>query len=102
MPKDTDGISFLPALLGRPDQKEHEYLYWEYHSQGGRQAVRMGDWKGVRYNVRNSPDGPVALFNLKTDIGEKRDVAADHPEIVKRIRRIMAGREKSDNPKWNF
>ncbi len=48
---DTDGVSFLPTLLGRPAQKQHPYLYWEFRSGGGSQAVRMGRWKGLRRNL---------------------------------------------------
>ena len=80
----------LPSLLGRSDQqKEHEYLYWEFHEQGKRQAVRMGDWKGVRLDVAKDPDGPIELYNLKDDIGERKDVAAQNPNIVKKIEEYM-------------
>ncbi|MCJ7730381.1 MAG: arylsulfatase, partial [Sedimentisphaerales bacterium] len=51
-PPNFDGISMLPTLLGQTrKQKKHEFLYWEFHEQGKKQAVRMGDWKGVRLNV---------------------------------------------------
>ena len=77
-PAGIDGISILPTLLGRPQQqKQHDYLYWELN---GQQAVRMGDWKAVRLK----PDQKIQLFNLKTDIGEKIDVADQHPDIVAR------------------
>src|SRR5690606_39676492 len=42
----VDGISFLPELLGQ-EQKKHDHLYWEFHEQGGKQAVRKGNWKAV-------------------------------------------------------
>ena len=46
-PKNLDGISFLPTLMGNPEkQKKHEYLYWEFHELGGRQAIRKDNWKG--------------------------------------------------------
>jgi arylsulfatase A-like enzyme len=91
-PQGIDGISFLPTLLGRPDQqKRHPYLYWEFHEQGKKQAVRMGDWKGVRLNVAKDPNGPIELYNLKDDLGEERNVADQHPEIVKQIAEIMRG-----------
>ncbi len=99
-PEGIDGVSFAPTLLGRPDeQKQRGYMYWEFTGYGGQQAVRMGDWKGVRQNMlrKNNPD-PLAieLYDLKEDIGESRDVAAEHPEIVARIRNIMtAGRVPS-------
>ena len=92
-PEGIDGISFAPTLFGRPErQKEHDYLYWEFSSYGGQQAVRMGDWKGVRQNMSrpNNPDPlKIELYNLATDVGEQHDVAAEHPEIVDRIRAIM-------------
>jgi arylsulfatase len=82
-PEDIDGISFLPTLLGeREKQKKHEHLYWEYN---GRQAVRMGPWKAYRPGVEE----PVELYNLEEDIGEKKDLASDHPEIVAKIEEIM-------------
>jgi arylsulfatase A-like enzyme len=90
-PQDTDGISMLPTLLGRAaEQKDHEYLYWEFHEQGKKQAVRMGNWKGVRLNVAKNPDGPIELYYLKTDIGEQNNIADQHPQIVARIEDIMA------------
>ena len=91
-PENTDGISFAPTLLGRTDQQQHKCLYWEFPSYGGQQAVRMGDWKAVRQNMlrRNNRDPlKIELYNLKDDIGESRDVAAEHPEIVARMRNTM-------------
>ncbi len=92
-PTGIDGISFAPTLLGRPeDQKKHDYLYWEFTGYGGQQAVRMGPWKAVRQNMlrRNHPDPlKIELYNLEKDIGESKDVAAEHPEIVARMRLIM-------------
>jgi arylsulfatase len=92
-PDGIDGISFLPTLLGKPEQQQqHELLYWEFPSYGGQQAVRVGDWKAVRQNMlrRNNPDPlRIELYNLQDDIGESRDVAADHPQVVARLRGIM-------------
>jgi arylsulfatase A-like enzyme len=89
-PQDIDGISLLPTLLSRDsEQKKHEFLYWEFHEQGKKQAVRMGDWKGVRLNVAKDPDGPIELYNLKDDIAEKNNIADAHPEIIAKIDMIM-------------
>jgi len=77
-PKDIDGISFLPTLLGQPQTNLHAFLYWEFHERGFQQAARMGDWKAIRLHV----DEPLELFNLKSDIAEKTNLAAKHPEIV--------------------
>ncbi len=41
-PENIDGISFLPTLLGKKKQAKHEYLYWEFHEQGGKIAVTDG------------------------------------------------------------
>lgn len=90
VPEDIDGISFLPSLLGNEkNQKEHEYMYWEFHERGGRQAVRKGDWKLVRYNVLDPKKTTTELYNLSTDLGEENNVADKHPEIVKELSEIM-------------
>lgn len=83
----TDGISYLPTLTGRGEQPEHDYLYWEFHEQGGRQAIRRGDWKAVRYNV--SKGGGIQLYNLAEDPGETRDLAAEYPEMVREFDALM-------------
>ena len=84
-PAGIDGISMAPALVGRP-QRGHEYFYWEFHERGFSQAVRMGDWKGVRPGMRSAP---IELYDLKTDTGEKNNVAAAHPDVVRRMEEIM-------------
>jgi arylsulfatase A-like enzyme len=87
-PGDVDGISFLPVMLG--DQlPAHDHLYWEFAPQGGKQAVRMGRWKGVRVNVTENHDAPLELYDLQNDIGEKNNVADEHPDIVKKMLQIM-------------
>ena len=83
----TDGISMLPAWTGGK-QEQHPYLYWEFHELGGRQAVRMGDWKGIRLNVGNDRTS-FELYNLADDIHEERNVAAENPDITARINEIM-------------
>ena len=102
VPRGIDGLSILPTFLGLPQmQQKHEYLYWEFHEQGKKQAVRMGDWKGVRLNVAKNPNGPIELYDLKADMGEERNVADQHPEIVKRIATIMASaRTPSEHWPW--
>lgn len=90
IPDTADGISFLPTLLGKNEnQKEHEYMYWEFHERGGRQAVRKGDWKLVRYNVLDPEKTTTELYNLSTDLGEENNVAEEHPEIVEELSEIM-------------
>lgn len=88
-PKNIDGISIAPVLLGNANQKQHDFLYWEFHEIGGRQAVRMGNWKGVKYKAAENPESPVQLYNLVTDRAEKDDIANQHPDVVKKIADIM-------------
>lgn len=87
-PPPTDGVSYAPAMFGQPDPPRHEYLFWEFPGYGGQQAVRLGDWKGVRRDMHKG-NLTVQLFNLAEDIGETTDVAAEHPDIVARIEKIM-------------
>jgi arylsulfatase A-like enzyme len=93
-PAGTDGISILPALTGRP-QKPHEYLYWEFFEGGFQQAVRQGDWK----LVRQAPRLKVELFDLKTDLTESRDVAAQHPDVVAKLSKYFQS-ARTDHPEF--
>ncbi|MEL6925202.1 MAG: arylsulfatase, partial [Bacteroidota bacterium] len=87
-PDDTDGISFLPTLLGTPQPEQHAFLYWEFPAYKGQQAVRMGNWKGIRKNVLEG-NTTIELYDLSTDLQEQNDVAAAHPEVVRQIETIM-------------
>jgi arylsulfatase A-like enzyme len=95
---ETDGISYLPELLGGP-QPEHDYLYWEFQEQGKKQAVRKGNWKAVRLGVYENPDAPIELYDLGTDIGEQNNVAENYPEIVEEMDKIIKKAHVSD-PNW--
>lgn len=88
LPTGRDGISFLPTLRGEKNQKEHEYIYWEFPSYGGQQAVRMGKWKGIRENIFDG-NMEIQLFNLEEDIQEENNIADEHPKIVNKIEQIM-------------
>ena len=86
----TDGLSMTPTLFGRADkQKQHGHLYWEFPEAGGKQAVLMGKWKGVRLNTAKTPDGPIELYDVTRDVAEKTDVANGHADIVTKIAAIM-------------
>ncbi|PWU08070.1 MAG: N-acetylgalactosamine-6-sulfatase [Verrucomicrobia bacterium] len=77
-PPNSDGISFVPTLLGQTQTNQHQFLYWEFHERGFQQAARMGEWKAVRAKAGQ----PIELYNLTTDLGEKKNVAVEQPEIV--------------------
>ena len=81
-PADIDGISFVPSLRGE-EQKSHEYLFWRYQKKS---AVREGRWKAVRL----APGKKIELYDLEKDLGEKNNLAAEHPEVVTRMEALMA------------
>ncbi len=87
-PEGIDGISFLPELLGKK-QSKHEYLYWEFHEQGGKMAIRSGDWKAVKLNAGNPAESTIELYDLSSDTGETNDLAASKPELVKKLEQMM-------------
>ncbi len=96
--EDIDGISMVPTLLGRDDrQKKHKFLYWEFFhwKKGFYLAVRMGDFKVVRLG----PTRPLELYNLKTDIAEKNNIAAEHPEIIAEIEAYLKT-ARTESPHW--
>jgi len=64
-------------------------LYWEFHEQGGRQAVRQGNWKAVKLKAAESPNAPVELYDLSKDLGERVNVATKFPDKAKELGRIM-------------
>ena len=87
IPVQTDGISFLPELLGKK-QKAHQYLYWEFPETDGQQAIRLGKWKGIRQDIKKG-NLHIQLFDLETDLQELNDVSAKNPEIAKQMEEIM-------------
>jgi arylsulfatase A-like enzyme len=94
-PAAIDGLSVVPTLLGKGGQKQHEFLYWEFHEGGSQQAVRTGDWKAIRSKL----GAPLQLYNLRTDLGEQHDVAARHPEVIARIEAYLRT-ARTDSPQW--
>ncbi len=84
IPKEVDGLSILPAILDRGKQTLHEYLYFEYPEYDGQQAIRIGNWKGVRLNMLKG-NTKWSLFDLSNDQQEQNDVSAQHPDIIQRM-----------------
>ncbi len=86
-PQGLDGISMVPVLTGHAaEQQKHDFLYWEFHEgAGSKQAIRMGQWKGVKL----SPNGPIELYDLSADVGEQAEVAAQHPDVVEKMENYL-------------
>lgn len=96
---ECDGLSILPTLIGnQAQQKQHDYLYWEFHEKGGKQSVRMGKWKGVR--LWDNGD-TIELYDLTNDTGEMNNIASEHPNVVKKLANIMRSAH-TNNQDWHF
>ena len=108
-PSQIDGISMEMALRGAAIEESHEYLYWDYGHCRSRydRAVRLGHWKAVS----RGRDRPIELYDLSRDLGEKHDVADQHPKIVQQIANVMSqavtssdrypvGKVYNGSPKW--
>ncbi|MEX2027455.1 MAG: arylsulfatase [Pirellulaceae bacterium] len=96
VPAGSDGLSFAPELLGR-EQRQHEHLYWAFYERGGARALRQGDWKAVQQPYHT----PVRLYNLKSDLGEEHDVAAEHADVVAKMTAIMDA-QYAPSERWQF
>ena len=78
-PREIDGISKMPTLIGLPQKQQHKYLYWESHQGGSKQAARKGNWKVIR----PAPGKALELYDLSRDPGETQNVAARNPEVIR-------------------
>jgi arylsulfatase A-like enzyme len=94
VPAGLDGISMARALRGQR-QPEHDFLYWEFHERGFQQAVRMGSWKAVRPGLGL----PLELYDLQKDPAEAANVAAAHPDIVKKIEAYLQT-ARTESERW--
>lgn len=89
-PGDTDGISFLPALLGKEQSETHDFLYWEFYEEGGKQAILKGEWKAIRLNVRENGEKQITeLYNLKIDPAEIKNVAAENQDLIRQFNELF-------------
>ncbi len=97
-----DGLDIWPLFSGEPGARNPHEAYYFYYQVNELQAVRSGDWKlffphtartmGGRESGKGGIPGkykplPVTLelYNLGDDIGETKNVATEHPDVVKRL-----------------
>lgn len=99
LPETGDGISFLPTLFSKDGQKQHEYLYWEFHELNGREALRSGNWKLIRQPIVG--ETILELYDLSSDIHEDNNLAQQNPEKVKELEILMDG-ARTESPLFNF
>ncbi|MCD6354572.1 MAG: arylsulfatase [Prolixibacteraceae bacterium] len=90
-PDDVDGNSMLPVIMGK--EQPSKMYYWEFPSYSGQQAVRMGKWKAIRMNIfKGNMD--IELYDLEKDIQELNNVAAEHPDLVKKAKDFFVAQHR--------
>ena len=93
VPQTVDGKSFLPLLLQRGDPSRHRPLIWNYPNVWGNEgpgislncAIRRDQWKLI-YNYKTREK---ELYDIEHDLGEAHDLAAEHPDVVRRLSREL-------------
>lgn len=99
LPATTDGISFLPTLLSKEGQQEHDYLYWEFHEMNGRKALRSGNWKLIRQPIAGNTI--IELYDLSKDIHEDNNIATQRPDKVAELEKLMDS-ARTESALFNF
>ena len=94
-PGEIDGISVLPAILGKEQTTGDRFLYWEFYEGGFRQAVRWRNYKAVRPGL----DKPLEIYDLAKDLGETNDIATENPKIVKKFETYLKS-ARTDSANW--
>ena len=98
-PDNTDGISYLPTIIGAKKQKFHSHLYWEFHEEGGKQAVRKDNWKLIKLNVNTEPY--YELYDLSSDPTERMNLARQMPKKVAELQELI-NTSRSENLYFKF
>jgi len=97
--KNIDGISLVPTFFQTGKQKQHEYFYWEFHENDGRQAIRWGKWKAIKLAVSKISDPAIELYDLDKDPQEINNIAAQNPDVVKKMAELFSKEHRYD-PDW--
>jgi arylsulfatase A-like enzyme len=97
-PDGLDGNSLWPVMTGQEKSlASRKPMIWVFPEYGGQVAVRLGDLKFVRQSLKTKKPGPWEVYNLASDRGEKHDIAAEHPQQIAAVEKLLR-REVADNP----
>ena len=88
-PRYTDGLSLLPTWISEGQQAQHDYLYWEFHEAGGRQAVRQHEWKLIVLQAKDAAKRQIELYNLLQDPSEQNDLTKQYPDKVRELLQLI-------------
>lgn len=112
IPKNIDGISFLPELLNKK-QEEHKHLYWEYFNYNYNwdkpdnklprnylesRAVRFGRWKALQQDMYKDKNAAIELYDLDTDPGEQNNLADKNQDVITKIKGFFRESSVPDPP----
>ncbi|MFI3321143.1 MAG: arylsulfatase [Rikenellaceae bacterium] len=99
-PESCNGISMVPSLMGETAPK-HDYLYWELNLQGGKQAIREGDWKLLKLNTKLEGKTYYELYNIALDPSEENNVIEQNGEIAEKLKELMA-KARTETPLYDI
>ena len=99
--ENTDGLSMVPVLTGKGEQKKHKSLYWSFNEMGGKRAIRKGKWKLIYFKTKTELDPRMELYNLEEDVREQHNVVSEYPEVVSDLKTAMElSHTKAENPSF--
>lgn len=103
VPAGVDGISYLPELLNdEKSQAKHDYIYYEFFEQGGKQSILGADgWKLIRLQVSNPKKMVEELYNIQSDPAEWVNVIEQYPDIAASLRKKM-DTQRTENAYFEF
>ncbi|MHA8088044.1 sulfatase-like hydrolase/transferase [Aquirufa sp. Wall-65K1] len=100
---DTDGVSFLPTILKKGEQKQRPFIYFEFPEKTGQVAIRIQQWKGVKSNLKKNRQAPWEIYDLEKDPFEAKNVADQHPELIPQLDAILKREHNAAKiPSWEI
>lgn len=99
--KPVDGFSYLPLIKGEKMSRHHDYIYYEFYEQGGKQSILKDGWKLIRLNLSKPEKLKEELYYLPDDIGETKDLIKSNSPKANELRTLMkSARTESVHFKW--